>query len=290
MSEQFKSGFVALAGRPNAGKSSFVNACVGTHLAPVSSVSQTTRTNLRAVINQDDAQIVLVDTPGFHKPKDALGKELNRFCVEASQDADEVLFFLDASAPFGSGDNYLLQKLTRASLLITKSDLATETQIAEQIAKASKNFQFQSIYVTSSKTGAGIEDTLKDIANKLPEGPRWFSNELTDLDREKLIQNMIEEQVMRLLKQEIPHAVAALVESIEERPNATLAIHALLLVERESQKAILVGHKGSMIKRISTDARKVLEQLFGQKIYLDLRVKVRQKWRQDANVLRELGF
>lgn len=290
MSHKFSSGFVALVGRPNAGKSSFLNACLQKHVASVSPVSQTTRTNLRAILNLDSAQIVFIDTPGVHKPKDELGKELNKASFSGAKDADIVLFFLDATAPFGKGDAYLLSKLTQVSLVITKADLAKPSQIYEQIDAASKAFHYDDVYVTSAKTHAGIEELVLSLQERLPEGPRWFENQLVDIAEEKFVANIVEEQIMLRLADELPHACACLVEEMHRNSRGVYIIRAILLVEKESQQAIVVGKGGSMIKKIGMAARTLLEDYLGSQVYLDLRVKVRPKWRKDCNVLRELGF
>ena len=295
MSLKFKSGFVALVGRPNAGKSTFLNACAGAHLAPSTPVAQTTRHVLRAVITDDVSQIILVDTPGIHKPKDELGTYLNEASFSAAKDADVVLYALRADAPFGKGDAYVVSVLHElrlpTCLLITKEDLVSKEVIAKQVSEAQATFSFDSVVVTSAKTGQGVENALATIRAFLPEGPLWYPPYTkTDADDYRLSAEAIEEQVLLLTNQEIPHASTVHTDVIEMRKNNLLYIAASVYTETESQKAIVVGKGGARIKEIGKRARVTLERTFGKRIYLDIRVKVRRKWRKDATMLKELGY
>lgn len=295
MNPKFKSGFVALVGRPNAGKSTFLNACAGAHLAPSTPVAQTTRHVLRAVIADDVSQIILVDTPGIHKPKDELGSYLNEASFSAAEDADVVVYALSADAPFGKGDAYVVSALKALAspkcLLITKADLASQEAIDAQLNAALNVFSFDTVAITSAKTGQGIEDALCSIRSFLPEGPLWYPPlTKTDVDDYRLCAEAIEEQVLLLTNQEIPHASTVCTNSIEPRGKDLLYIAACVYTETESQKAIVVGKGGARIKEIGKRARVTLERTFGKRVYLDVRVKVRKKWRKDVTMLKELGF
>lgn len=293
-SEDFKSGFVALAGRPNAGKSTLLNALLSCHVAPQSPVSQTTRRLLTAILTTREAQLIILDTPGIHKPKDALGKELNAISIQATQDADVVLYTLSASASFGRGDAWVLQQFLKSKALycvLTKCDVATTKMIAAQKEAIAAYIPLNHVYETSAKTGKGIAALTKALSLALPPGPLWYPpQERVGTSTEEIIASLVEEQVLLFLKDELPHATTCIVTETALRKNGLLYIGAQLLVERESQRAIVVGKHGAMIKKIGAGARKTIEGVLGRPVYLDLRVKVVPKWRKDANVLRELGY
>jgi len=309
----FRSGFIALVGRPNAGKSTLTNALVGEKVAITSERAQTTRHRLRAVLNTDDAQIILVDTPGLHKPHDALGEEVNRATYKAIEDTDALCFLIDSTQPVGAGDRWIAELLAGAGAdipvlaVLTKCDLATPAQIEAQRAAAAELLQPEGqpwgqvrgmpegqVPVTelSALTGDGLADFVATLAALLPEGPRWFPEDMTtDQSPETLIAEFIREKALRLTFEEVPHAIGVAVDDLEQTENGKLTrIFATLYVEQESQKGIVVGKGGERIKRIGSEARVDLERLLGTKVFLDLRVKVKKNWRRDAAQIRRFGY
>lgn len=298
MSDQnakFTSGFVALVGRPNVGKSTLLNACLGHRVAITSPVAQTTRKRMRGVITTEDSQIIIVDTPGLHKPKDALGKELNRAALGELQDVDVIAFLIDATKPVGRGDEWVAKHVASAHahkiLVITKADLASEAQVQAQLEASLKLAKFDDTIVLSAQENFNVDAFLKLVAAQLPEGPQWFPEDMdTDASDEELVAEFIREKVLYHLKQEIPHSVGVLCDDISWPKKDHASITATILVERLGQKRIVIGHKGSMIKQIGIEARKDLEKLFGTSVYLSLEVRVRPSWRRDANEIRRLGY
>lgn len=293
-SDGFKSGFVALVGRPNAGKSTLLNACFGKKVAITSPVAQTTRRRMRAVVNRPGCQIVFVDTPGIHKPKDGLGSELNKSALAELSDVDVVCFTLDATKPFGRGDAWVADKVAQSGakkvLVITKADVAKPEQVISQIADAKKLIDFDDEIVTSSTGGFNVEAFIDTVSAFLPEGPRWFPEGMgTDTDDETLVSEFVREKVLLRTREEIPHSVGVICDMIERDGNLT-RVCATIYVEREGQKGILIGKGGDMIKHIGSDARRDLERLFGTKVYLTLDVKVKRGWRNDEDQIKRFGY
>lgn len=296
MADVLRSGFVALVGRPNAGKSTLVNAIVGEKVAITSDRPQTTRHWLRAILDREDAQIVLVDTPGIHKPIDALGEELNRSALLGVSDVDVTCLLVDATKPIGSGDEWVAQRLGPRSghkvLVITKADIATPQQIERQLAAVRTLGEFDEQLVVSAVDGFNVGALVEAIIALMPEGPRYFPRDMTtDQPIEVMIAEFIREKALRLTFDEVPHAVGVVVSDIEWDDKADLVrIAASLFVERDSQKGILIGAGGEMIKRIGVEARVDLERLLGRRVYLDLRVKIKKDWRRDASQIRRFGY
>ncbi|MBQ9005379.1 MAG: GTPase Era [Atopobiaceae bacterium] len=292
----FRSGFVALVGRPSVGKSTLVNACVGEKVAITSPVAQTTRRRLRAVVNIDNAQLVIVDTPGLHKPKDALGKELNKTALGELADVDVAAFLIDATRPVGRGDEWVAKHVAASRapfklLVITKADLATSEQVETQLEAARALMDFDDEIVVSASEGFNVDSFLKIVCAHLPEGPRWFPDDMaTDATDEELISEYIREKVLLNCRQEVPHSVAVRCDDVRWAPDGHGSIEATILVERAGQKAIVIGKGGQMIKKIGSEARKDIEYLFGAKIYLALEVRVQPQWRRDQNEIRRLGY
>lgn len=291
-----RSGFVALVGRPNAGKSTLLNALVGTKVAIVSDKPQTTRHRLRGIIDSEDAQIVLIDTPGLHKPHDALGEELNRSALMALRDVDVVCMVIDLSAPIGGGDRWVAQHVAATSakrvLVLTKADLPSKTPIEKRIAEAAALLGFDDLVVLSAKEGFNLEGFTSVVSAMLPEGPRFFPREMTsDQPEEVVVAELIREKVLWHTRDEVPHSVGAAVDDMrwDAVKNMTV-VHATVYVERESQQGIVVGAGGTMIKRIGTEARRDLEHLFGTKVFLDLSVRVKRDWRSDGAMIKRFGY
>lgn len=295
--EKIHSGFVALVGRPNAGKSTLTNALVGQKVAITSDTPQTTRHRLRAVIDRDDAQVVLVDTPGLHKPYDALGEQLNKSALKALEDVDVVAMLIDATQPIGGGDRWVgehVAKVKRAKrvLVITKADIASEKQVDRQMAIARGLAPFDDVVVLSAVEGFNLEGFYEAVVKYLPEGPRWFPRDMpSDQSVDVMVAEFIREKILRTTFDEVPHAVGVAVEDLVVDPKKDLTrIWAVIYVERDSQKGIIIGKGGEAIKQIGIEAREDLERLLGTKVFLDLKVKVKKDWRRDASQIRRFGY
>lgn len=292
----FKSGFVALVGRPSVGKSTLLNACYGGKIAITSRVAQTTRKRMRAVITSDTSQIVLVDTPGLHKPKDALGHTLNQTALSALSDVDIVAHLIDASAEVGTGDAWVSKHVLTSSasykiLVITKADKADSPQIQSQIEKAQQFGSYDDVLVVSATQRFNIDSFLSLVEAHLPEGPHWFFDDMdVDATDEELISEFIREKILRNTRAEIPHSVAVSVDEMRWKKKDLCSIRATIMVERAGQKAIIIGRQGKFLKQIGTEARRDIEKLLGARVFLDLVVEVCPKWRQDANEIRKLGY
>lgn len=294
--ETFKSGFVTLIGRPSSGKSTLLNALMGKKLAIASPTAQTTRHRFRAVHTTDTHQMVIVDTPGVHKPHDALGEELNTTALKSLDGIDVAAFLLDASAPFGRGDEWVIGELAKEKcpkiLVLSKIDLVEPEVLAEQRAKAEELGKWESVVELSSVTGEGLDAFVDAVVERLPVGPLWFPADMeTDQPVEVIIAEFIREKILFTAHDEVPHAVGVVVDSMDYNRRKNLQrIYASVYVERESQKGIIIGKGGRAIKEVGTQAREDLETLLGHKVFLDLRVKVRKNWRRDLNQIRRFGY
>lgn len=292
----FRSGFVALVGRPNAGKSTLLNACMGEKVAITSPVAQTTRRRMRAVINTPASQLVIIDTPGLHKPKDALGSELNKSALGELADADAVAFLVDATKPVGRGDEWVANHVARAEagyklLVLTKADIAGPEQVAAQLEAARALCDFDDELVVSAREGFNVDAFVGLVSEHLPEGPRWFPEGMdVDATPEDLVAEFVREKLFLHLRQELPHSVGVLCESIEYADDGHASIEATILVERAGQKGIVLGKGGQMIKRVGIEARRDIERLLGCKVFLDLTVRVAPAWRRDEREIRRLGY
>ncbi len=294
--EVFRSGFVTLVGRPNAGKSTLLNAVMGEKVAITSRTAQTTRHRFRAIYDTDEMQMIMVDTPGLHKPEDALGEELNESALQALEDVDVVAMLIDASKPIGRGDEWVARQVQQLKckkiLVISKIDLVKKAVIREQIAKADQMGSWDDVVTLSSKQKVGIDDFIDAVYDLLPNGPRWFPKGTgVDLSDEVLIAEFIREKILRHTRDEVPHSVGVQVEQIERDPQTGfMKVWAVIYVERNSQKGIIIGHGGSMIKQVGSEARQDLERLFAVGVHLDLTVKVKKDWRRDASQIRRFGY
>ena len=295
--EHFKSGFVALVGRPNAGKSTLLNALLGEKLAITSDTAQTTRHRFRGIITQKDFQAILVDTPGLHKPIDALGEELNVSALKALEDVDIVVMLIDATKPIGTGDEWVAKQVNAARgakriCVLSKTDIASADQISKQREAADMLCRWDAMVALSAVSGKNIDAFLEEIVFFLPKGPAWFPPDMkTDQPLEVIIAEFIREKILRSFDEEIPHAIGVQCEELEyERKKDLYRIFTNIYVERDSQKGIIIGKKGNAIKQIGTEARADLEQLLGCRVWLDLRVKVKKNWRKDANQIRRFGY
>lgn len=292
----FKSGFVTLIGRPNAGKSTLVNAIMGKKVAITSNTAQTTRHRFRAVVTREDFQLILVDTPGLHKPHDALGEELNTSALKALEDVDVVAMLIDASQPIGRGDEWVAEQLKRVRskkiCVLSKLDLVNDEQIARQRAAAEQLGTWDAMVGLSSASGKNVDAFVEEVVFLLPEGPKWFPADMeTDQPIDVVVAEFVREKILRSFHDEVPHAIGVRVEEMEYDKKKDLhRIFAVVYVERDSQKGIIIGKKGAAIKQIGTEARVDLEQLLGTRVYLDLSVKVKKNWRRDASQIRRFGY
>ncbi len=285
-----KSGFVAVAGRPNVGKSTLVNALIGGKVAIVSDKPQTTRRRIFGIANGDDHQLVLADLPGFQRPRDPLTEHMQRTVDASLEDVDAILFVLSARERIGAGDRFIAQRVFALGvpvvIALNKVDRLKPGHIASQMATASRLGQFHALHPVSAKTGDGVAELRLELVELLPEGPLYFPPEArTDLSLEAQVAELVREKALALTRDEIPHAISVHVEEIGER-----AVHADVLVETDSQKQILIGKGGAMVKEIGTRARPEIEQLLGRPIFLELQVKVNPRWRRDETLLERLGI
>lgn len=297
MTEEFRSGFVTLVGRPNAGKSTLINAVVGHKVAITSNTAQTTRHRFRAIVTREDMQMIMVDTPGMHKPHDALGEELNTSAIKAMEDVDVVAFLVDASKPVGTGDEWVARQVrevrgARKILVITKADLVSKETAIQQLEAARALGTWDDEVVLSSKNGFNVEGFVQAVAKWLPEGPKWFPEDMdTDQPFEVLVAEFIREKILRSYRDEVPHSIGVVADQMTyDRKKDMYRIFANVYVERDSQKGIIIGKKGAAIKQIGIEARADLEQLLGTRVYLDLSVKVKKNWRRDASQIRRFGY
>jgi GTP-binding protein Era len=285
-----KSGFVAVAGRPNVGKSTLVNALCGGKVAIVSDKPQTTRRRIFGIANGEDHQLVLVDLPGFQRPLDPLTEHMQRTVDAAFEDVEGVLFVLSARERIGAGDRFVARRVFELGvpvvIALNKVDRLKPGHIATQMEAAAKLGDFHALHPVSAKTGDGVAGLREELVGLLPEGPRYYPQEQrTDLPPEVQVAELVREQALRLTKEELPHAITVDVEEIGER-----VVHADILVETESQKQIVVGKGGSMVREIGRRARPEIELLLGHPVFLELRVKVKPRWRRDEALLERLGI
>jgi GTPase len=285
-----RSGFVAVAGRPNVGKSTLVNALAGGKVAITSDKPQTTRRRIFGIANGDDYQLVLADLPGFQRPRDALTEHMQRTVDSSFEDVDAVLLVLDARDRIGAGDRFVAGRVFSLGapvvIALNKVDRLKPGHIATQMATASRLGDFHALHPVSAKTGDGVAELREELVGLLPEGPRYFDAEQrTDLSLEEQIAELVREKAIQLTRDEVPHSITAAVEELEER-----VVRVSVYVETASQKQILVGKGGSMVREIGTRARPEVEALLGHPVFLDLEVKVRPRWRRDERMLQRLGL
>ena len=289
-----KVGVVSLVGRPNAGKSTLLNSIIKEKVAITSDKPQTTRNNIQGIYNDNDSQIIFVDTPGIHKPKNKLGKFLNRESYSSLEGIDLVLFMLDASTPLGKGDEFILDKIKEENvntfLILNKVDKIKKDELFNLILNYKDKYDFKEIIPISALKEKNIDELLKTVKEYLEDGERIYPEDLyTDKSIRFLISELIREKVLRKTREEVPHAVTVVLENYEEKKEAVI-INAAIIVERDGIKKILVGHNGEMIKDIGTSARKDIENLVGKRVYLDLFVKTVNNWRDRDKYLTEFGF
>ena len=294
MSAPYRSGLVALAGRPNVGKSTLANALAGAQVAAVSPRPQTTRRRITAVVHGEGWQAVLLDLPGFQRPADTLTARMQATVNRSLTDCDAALFVLNAAEPIGGGDRFIAERLRASRLpvitVVNQIDRVGRDALVAVIARASELVEFASLHPVSARTGEGVQELRDDLPAILREGPRYFPEGMaTDQTEEELAAELIREAALMRLRQEVPHALAVEIDEIEPARRGVV-VRGALLVETESQKGIVVGRGGAMIRDIGSAARSALGRLWGTEVHLDLTVRVRKRWRDDEAVLSRLGL
>ncbi|HLQ96413.1 MAG TPA: GTPase Era [Pseudogracilibacillus sp.] len=295
MTESFKSGFATLIGRPNVGKSTLLNHVIGEKISIISDKIQTTRQAIQGIYSADDAQIIFVDTPGIHKPKHRLGSYMVDVSLETISDVDVVLFLVSATEGFGKGDAFIIDKLKATNkpvfLLINKVDLIEPDDIFPLIEQYKEAYPFQEIIPLSALNGNNVSTVVDLLTAYLPEGPQFFSDEeITNRSVQFLISELIREKALHHTEEEIPHSINVIVDSLDTYQEHKRHIQATIVIERPSQKGIIIGKQGKMLKRIGREARKDIEFLIDEKVYLELWVKVQKDWRNRPSLLQKFGF
>lgn len=291
----FISGFVAIVGRTNVGKSTLINKLVGRKVAIMSDKPQTTRNKILCVLNREDSQVIFLDTPGIHKPRYRLGEHLVQLALKTLKEVDAVFFLVEAGQPPGPGDNYIIKQFeglaTPVLLVINKIDLVRRKELLPLIEQYSKLYNFSEIVPLSALTGENLPRLLEAVTAYLPAGPKYFPDEMvTDRPEAFIMAELIREKILHLTSEEVPHSVAVVIEELENGPNGVVAVRSTIFTEKESQKAILIGRGGQMLKKIGRLAREEMESLLGSKIFLELWVKVKPGWRNKEAQIRDLGY
>lgn len=290
----FRSGFVTVVGRPNAGKSTLLNHLLGQKVLIMSDKPQTTRNRIQCIVNDERGQIVFLDTPGIHKPKHKLGEYMVGSAKESLGDVDIVLYMVDASVEYGGGEEYVIgmirQSGTPCILALNKVDLVTKEKLIKQIQKYSSLLDFLAVVPVSALTGENTGELLNVIFRYLPEGPEYYpEDEVTDQPERFIMAELIREKVLQMTRDEVPHSIAVVVEEVEEK-QTLVKVQATIVVERDSQKGIIIGQGGKLLKEIGSSARKDIEALLGSQVFLELWVKVKKDWRNKMDSLRQLGY
>lgn len=293
--EEFKSGFVAIVGRPNVGKSTLLNQIIGEKITITSDKAQTTRNKIQGIYTTDEEQIVFIDTPGIHKPKHQLGQFMVDSALSTLNEVDLILFMVNVSERMGPGDRFIMERLqnvkTPVFLILNQIDKVHPDELLPIIEAYQNEMKFPEIVPVSAITGNNVEHLLGVISNYLEEGPQYYpSDQVSDHPEYFIVQELIREKVLQLTREEIPHSVAVITESMQRENDNLIEIQATIVVERSSQKGIIIGKQGSMLKEIGTRARKDIQTLLGSKIYLELWVKVADDWRDTPRDLNRFGY
>lgn len=291
----FKTGFVAVIGRPNVGKSTLVNGLVGQKVAIMSDKPQTTRNRIMCVLTDAQGQVIFIDTPGIHKPRHKLGEYMVKAAQDTLREVDVVLFVADVTEPRGPGDDYILARLrvltTPVVLALNKIDLVPKQAVLPVIADYAQQLSFAAIIPVSARAGTNLARLVEVVRGFLPAGPQYFPADMvTDQPERQLVAELVREKVLLLTREEVPHATAVEVEEMTARPNGDMYVRATIYVERESQKGIIIGAQGQLLKQVGQAARQEIEHLLGTRCYLDLWVKVKRDWRNRQQMLRTLGY
>ena len=293
--EGFKSGFVSIIGRPNVGKSTLLNRIVGQKVAIMSDVPQTTRNKIQGVVTSDDSQIVFIDTPGIHKPQTRLNDFMLKSAYSTFNEVDLVLFMVNAAEKRGAGDNFILEKLknlrTPKFLVINKIDQVKPEELLKIIMDYTSDNEFNEVIPISAIQGNNVDEMMATIKKYMPEGPQFYpDDQVTDHPEYFVVSEFIREKILQLTKEEVPHSVAVVVESMLRNEDDKVHVHATIIVDRASQKGIIIGKGGKMLKEIGVRARRDIEAMLGDKIYLELWVKVQKDWRDKQSYLQDYGY
>lgn len=291
----YKSGFVAIVGRPNVGKSTFLNRVVGQKVAIMSDKAQTTRNKIQAVYTTDEAQIVFIDTPGIHKPHNELGEFMNKSAYQSLDEVDAILMLVNAEEPIGPGDRFVLEKIkgykTRKFLGVNKIDKVSPEAVAQFMETIPDQDMFDGIIPLSALNGNNVQTLVDTLVRLLPNGPQYYPSEfITDHPEYFVVSELIREQILTNTYEEIPHSVAVQVDSMQKDENDKVHVYATIIVDQKSQKGIIIGKGGKMIKKIGVESRKEIENLLGSGIYLELWVKIVKNWRNNKQNLGDLGY
>ncbi len=290
----FRSGFVAVIGRPNAGKSTLLNHLLGQKVLIMSDKPQTTRNRIQCILTEERGQIIFLDTPGVHKPKHKLGEYMAGATKDSIREVDIILYMVDTSAAYGPGEEFVLEMIKQSStpcvLALNKLDLLTKEQLIQSIKKYSELADFLAVVPISAKSGENTEELLKVLYDQIPEGPLYYpADEVTDQPERFIMAELIREKVLDLTRDEVPHSIAVIIEEVAEK-RSLVKIRAQIIVERDSQKGIIIGQKGQMLKEIGSLARLDIETLLGSKVFLELFVKLKKDWRNKPDSLKEFGY
>lgn len=294
--QEFKSGFISIIGRPNVGKSTFINRVIGQKIAIMSDKPQTTRNKVQGVLTTNNTQYIFIDTPGIHKPKHKLGDFMMKVAQNTLKEVDVILFMVNAEEGYGRGEEFILEKFqsvkTPIFLIINKIDRIHPDKLLTVIESYNEKFQFAEIIPISALDGNNIERLLEVVRKYLPEGPLYYpADQVTDHPERFIITELIREKALQLTREEVPHSLAVVLEKMEKDPNKDLIhVMATIIVERDSQKGIVIGKQGKMLKEIGRRARLDIENLLGSKVFLEVWVKVQKDWRNKASQLRDYGF
>ncbi|MFE0556182.1 GTPase Era [Paenibacillus lautus] len=293
--KQFKSGFVAIIGRPNVGKSTLMNQVIGQKIAIMSDKPQTTRNKIHGVYTTNDSQVVFLDTPGIHKRQSKLGDYMNQTALSTLGEVEAALFLVDASEGIGGGDRYIAEQLQKIKtpiiLVMNKIDKIEPPALLPLIEQYRKLHDFAEIVPISAKLGNNVDTLLEQIQKYLPSGPQYYpEDQVTDHPEQFVCAELIREKILHMTREEIPHSIAVTIEDMRVEENGTVYISAVIFVERDSQKGIIIGKQGALLKEVGRQARQDIQRLLGSKIFLELWVKVKKDWRNQERVLRDLGF
>ncbi|MFM9533144.1 GTPase Era [Lysinibacillus sp. IITD104] len=293
----YKSGFISIIGRPNVGKSTFLNRVIGQKIAIMSDKPQTTRNKVQGVLTTDDSQMIFIDTPGIHKPKHKLGDFMLKVSKNTLREVDVIMFMVNAEQKLGKGDEFILEMLagnpTPVFLVINKIDAIHPDELIGIIESYKERYDFAEIVPISALQGNNVENLLMTLEKYLPEGPQYYpADQVTDHPERFIISELIREKVLHLTREEIPHSIAVVIDKIrrDEENEDKIHVAATIIVERDSQKGIVIGKRGALLKEVGTRARKDIEMLLGSKVYLELWVKVQKDWRNKSTHLRDFGF
>lgn len=291
----FKSGFVAIIGRPNVGKSTLMNQVIGQKIAIMSDKPQTTRNKIHGVYTTPDSQVVFLDTPGIHKRQSKLGDYMNQTALGTLGEVEAVLFLVDASEGIGGGDRFIAEQLSKIKtpvmLVMNKIDKIEPPALLPLIEEYRKLHDFAEIVPISAKLGSNVDTLLDQIQKYLPPGPQYYpEDQVTDHPEQFVCAELIREKILHMTREEVPHSIAVTIEDMRKEENGTVYISAVIFVERDSQKGIIIGKQGALLKEVGKQARQDIQRLLGSKIFLELWVKVKKDWRNQERVLRDLGF